>query len=342
MFFENEDIRKEYKRCVRSVFIGALVLALAALLFLTGVLHAAKARRQIVHLNDVIIQEGSDKYERIAYLDMIGFFQFATYGDDYGYYIAYDDDFFYLIGFKDRDFDYIEKKFDTADYVTVYGYTKPIPEEAKSYAIASLNEEMGEKTVTYNNFYDVFGDTLLEVRRDPGVLGIGSLFELSGVWLIFGLFTALFGSILLIIGLSQKKSFERYSAQTGLLNAELNDETASQRRDMKLILGKDHLFSYNGSLEVIGHNDIAWVYPTRHSTNGISDYNYLNICLKDGKAISCGSRGTFGKKRRTQTEESHTEVMNYLYEKNPQILFGYTPENLEAYKAIRAQAKNGI
>ena len=46
MFIENEDIRKEYKRCVRSVFIGALVLALAALLILAGVFHAAKAKRQ--------------------------------------------------------------------------------------------------------------------------------------------------------------------------------------------------------------------------------------------------------------------------------------------------------
>ena len=329
--FQNASVNKQYKRSVRSFIIGVILLSLTVLLLIVGAIRTGNARKNMVHLNDAILSQDKDKYDKMAYLDTTGFFQFATYGDDYGYYIAYDDDFFYLIGMSDKDFDYFAKEFEDKDSLRLYGYTAEIPSEAWSYAIDTLNEEMGETFVSYSNFNDVFGDTLMEVKRKSSVFGLGGFAKTAGLELAGAALSGLFGLILLLTGLSQKKSFEGLNEE---VVREIDDPETTERPDMKLLFGKDHLISYNGRLDAADYNDIFWVYPTRHSTNGISDYNYLTICTKNGGRINCANGSAFGKKKQTATNETHQEIMEFLYEKNPEIRMGYMQENLQAYNEL--------
>ena len=222
MFLNNELIKKEYKKTTTKIVLGIVLLTAALLLLLMGTLKVSNARRNMLHLNDVIVTEADNKENQIAYLDMVGFFQFATYGDDHGYYIAYDDDFFYLIGFPDKDFDYFAQKFDTQESVRVYGYTKKIPEEAKPYAIDTLNEELEQEDfVSYSTFDDIFGDVMLEVKRDNSVLGLGAFLELSLVELLFAVFAAIGGTTLLAVGLADRKSFNLSEIDNELLGTEI-------------------------------------------------------------------------------------------------------------------------
>ena len=329
--FQNASVNKQYKKTVRSVIFGIVLLTLAVLLLVVGMIRTGNARKNMLHLNDVILSEDRNKNDKFAYLDTTGFFSFASYGDDYGYYIAYDDDFFYLIGMSNKDFDYFAKEFEDKDYLTLYGYTAEIPSEAWSYAIESLNEEMGEEFVSYRNFNDVFGDTLLEVRRKNSVFGLGGFLKTAPLETALAGLCLLFGLILLLTGMGQRKSYETVTDDA---LRELNDPETKERPDMKLLFGDKHMYSYNGKLDVIDYDDIFWVYPTRHSTNGISDYNYLNICTKDGRRVNCANGSAFGKKKQSQTNESHQEIMDFLYEKNPEIRMGYLQENVQAYTEL--------
>ncbi|MBO4920123.1 MAG: hypothetical protein J5365_08220, partial [Erysipelotrichaceae bacterium] len=94
--FHNSVLNKEYKRSVTRLICGAVLCALAVCLLALGAVHFGKLKKNAIHLNDVIISE-KDKTGRIAYADIQGYLQFASYGDDLGYYIAWDEDLFYIM-----------------------------------------------------------------------------------------------------------------------------------------------------------------------------------------------------------------------------------------------------
>ena len=340
MFLNNDLIKKEYKKTTTKTVLGIVLLTAALLLLLMGTLKVSNARRNMLHLNDVIVTEADNKENQIAYLDMVGFFQFATYGDDHGYYIAYDDDFFYLIGFPDKDFDYFAQKFDTQESVRVYGYTKKIPEEAKPYAIDTLNEELEQKDyVSYSTFDDIFGDVMLEVKRDNSVLGLGAFLELSLVELLFAVFAAIGGTTLLAVGLADRKSFNLSEIDNELLGTEIESPDTMIDEKLKLMLTDRHLISYNGKIDVIPYEDICWAYTTKHSTNGIADYDFLNICQNNGKRLICGNGRTLGKKHREATTQSHQQILTLISEKNPEAMIGYDKEKVDAYSRLLKQIK---
>ena len=331
MYSGNKNVDKAYRKTMTGIVIGAILLSLTVLLLILGTMKVSRYRRDVIHLNDAILSEEKDKFGKIAYLDTAGFFQFATYGDDYGYYIAYDDDFFYIIGMSDKDFDHFAEEFEDKEYLRLYGYTEKIPEEAHSYAIETLNEEMEEEYVSESNFDDIFGDTLLKVEKEKSVFGLSGFYEIAAMEVVLGAFSLVIGLILLLTGLSQRKSFESLPVD---VRAEIGAPETTERPDLKLLLGDRHLFSYAGKIDAVDYDDIFWVYPTQHSTNGIHDYNFLNIVKKDGSKIVCGNSSAFGKKRREQTTDSHIGIMEYLHEKNPEIRLGYLEENLNAYNEL--------
>ena len=331
MYSGNRNVDKAYKKTMTSIVIGAIFLSLTVLLLILGTMKVSRYRKDVIHLNDAILSEDKDKYGKIAYLDALNFFEFATYGDDYGYYIAYDDDFYYLIGMSDKVFDHFAEEFEGKEYLRLYGYTEKIPAEVRGFAIEAINEELGENSVTEDNFNDAFGDTLLKVEKEKSIFGLSGFYEIAAMEVVLGAFSLIIGLILLLTGLSQRKSFETLPVD---VREEIAAPETEERSDLKLLLGNRHLFSYAGKIDAVDYDDIFWVYPTQHSTNGIHDYNFLNIVKKDGSKIVCGNSSAFGKKRREQTTDSHVGIMEYLHEKNPEIRLGYLEENLNAYNEL--------
>ncbi|MBP5280708.1 MAG: hypothetical protein J6Z03_09510, partial [Erysipelotrichaceae bacterium] len=273
------------------------------------------------------------------YLDTVGFYQFATYGDDLGYYIAYDEDYMYIITIREKDFDYFADQFDEKDSVRIWGYTRAIPAEARPYAIEAANEDVDEAYVTNENFDDLFGDVMLEARRDSSINFFSMLFSVASVELIFAGIALFFGLILFFIDRSNSRSYEKYLNDEEL-KAELDSETTKLYKNARLALTDKHVVSYNGALNVLDYNDIFWVYLTKHRTNGIQDYDFLNLCTKDGRQVICGNGTTLGKKNRAATADNHNEIIELIKEKNPDVLIGYEPENISAYNELVKNKKN--
>ena len=344
--FSNNMINKAFQRVSRSIIISSLVLALGVGLFGYSVVHFISEKRNMEHLNDIIVADYDDKTGRIAYGDFVGFFQFAVYGDDLGYYIAYDEDFIYIISLKDKDYDYYADLFDQSDdYVRFYGRTIAIPSEAKSYAIESLNEEMGYEFVDYSSFDDIFGDVCLAVGKPSDVLGIGGYFDMMAPYFVFALMFVAGGLIGLLVSLKQKKSFDIFNDNGMLENdivKEMNSEDCIVYDKSRLCLTEHYLINLAQDAKVIRYSDIFWTYIIRHRTNLIPDYNYLNVMTSDGRQISCANSPTFGKKKKEATEEFHNEILRTLAEKNENIRIGYVKENIDAYREHLKARENSI
>ncbi|MBR4421037.1 MAG: hypothetical protein IKS69_00710 [Erysipelotrichaceae bacterium] len=340
--FDNAKLNKEYRKATMMVVIGAVLLLLAIGLLGVSFLKASSNRRNAEHLNDAMYRD-DDRVGRIAYLDVLGFYQFATYGDDLGYYIAYDEDYAYIISIKEKDWDYFADQFDDKNRIVLWGYTDEIPSEAKSYAIDALNDEYPDEHYTLSDFDNIFGDLMLSAGRDASVKGLGGWIHLYSTYITGAFLAALFGVITLLLGLSNRKSF-------GVLNEdpiggsrildELNEPATQSYDNGSLYLTDHYLVDTKGSIKAVDYDDIFWMYVTNHRTNGIRDYNYLNIVTKEGKTFNCFNAKAFGKKNRENTEESHTEVMNKLLEKNPDIRVGYVQENVEAYNQLLKDLKH--
>ena len=341
MLLNNSLIDKEYKSSRRNMIIGVILLGLAAVLLVFGFLKTVNAKNNAVHLNDVILSEKGNKTGKVAYLDTVGFFQFASYGDDLGYYIAYDDEYMYIMTIKEKDFDYFAELFDHDDTVRIWGYTKAIPDDCVSYAIEGVNETYGGQVVDYSNFEDMLGDVMLEAHRSVNLPAM--LFQISGTEMILSIIAFLAGLIMFLQGRSQSSSYEAYAdpltTEATLLADEISGEDTKVYEKLKVILTDSHLISYNGALKIIDYADIFWAYLTKHRTNGISDYDFLNICTKDGIRTVCGTGKTFGKKNRSITGENHDEIMNILQEKNPEVRLGYDRENMDAFSELCTQQK---
>ncbi|MBQ2658271.1 MAG: hypothetical protein IJF87_06870 [Erysipelotrichaceae bacterium] len=337
--FTNSVLNKEYKKSKTKIISGFILCVLTACLLLAGVLHFVDLKKNAVHLNDVIISD-SDKTARIAYADLQGYMQFATYGDDLGYYIAWDEDLFYIMSIKEKDYDYFDKRFtdDMASY-RFWGFTEEIPNEAKSYAIETLNDELGQEYASYDNFYDVFGDVYLAVEKESKVTGIGGFFKSSGMYLMGAFLTGLFGLILLLTGLSDKKSFKVLEDTSGIGNnqilSQIEADTTKYYENLKLYLTDDYLVSVRNGVSAVRYSDIFWAYVTKHRTNGISDYNYLNIVTKDGGKIMCGNGKTLGKKHSAATSQDHDEILGFIQQKNESVRLGYDQENLAAFNELK-------
>ena len=339
--FNNERINKEYRKAMTSVIIGAILLFLAVALLGISVVKTLSNKKNAEHLNEVMYRE-EQRENQIAYLDVTGFYQFASYGDDLGYYIAYDEDYYYIISIKEKDWDYFAKQFDSKDVITLWGYTKLIPEEAKSYAIEALNEEYPDENITLSDFENIFGDLMLEAGRDASVKGLGGWIKLGGTYLGGAFLAALFGLITLLLGSNNRKSFavlqdDGFSGNR--IMDEMNDPASETYDNGALYMTENYLVDTKGSIKAIPYQDIFWMYVTSHRTNGIHDYNYLNVVTKDGRTFNCFNSKAFGKKNRENTEESHTAIINRLLEKNPDIRVGYVQENIEAYQELLKDRK---
>ena len=343
----NSVISKAYGRANARFIAGIILLVLAAGLAIGGFVNFQNAKKNMKDLSEIIYSTDSSKTSRLAYADIGDFFMFASKGDDLGYYIAYNSEDFYIVSMSDSAYADSVRLYNNRGsngLFRVYGVTASIPSEAKKYAIEALNEEAGEQIVSFGNFDQVFGDACLSVYEESKVFGLTGFYEVSAMYVVLGGFALLFGLILFFIGRSQRKSFSAVLGGDSLAGNKIMEEIEKENtvwmKDMKIYLTDDYLVSVSGSIDPVKYSDIFWIYPTVHRTNGIQDYNYLNVVTKDGRTITCANGAAGLKKKRAATEEAHQTIMKTAAEKNPGVRLGYDDDNLAAYNQLRDEIKN--
>lgn len=339
MGVNEQIIKKEYKKVTWTYIAGIILLAATLLSLVVGFIRYSRVKNNVPDLETIISEDSSNKLRRIAYLDIDGCFGFAS-KDDVTLYIAYNSDYYYIISMNEEAMSDLRTRFDQAaadEMVRVYGWTIAIPEEAKLFAVESLNEELGEEVASLENFEKMFGDVCLSVHPKEKVFSFDGFINVSGGYFIASLFMLVAGLTLFATGKISRKTYEAVIRGEDLAMSEIDSPSAVCYEKSKAILTDNYLVSYSRSYGAVPFADILWAYNTRHSTNAVHDYDYLSVATKDGRLITLANGSVYGK-RQNETNNRHMEILNRIHEKNPEAKIGYTPE----YKAEFDQLKKEI
>lgn len=333
-------IKKAYGRSKATMIAGIVLLAAAVILMLIGAFRYGAEKKNVPYLEDIIQEKGTDKLGRASYLDINGCFAFAGNGES-TYYIAYNDDWYYIISAGEKGEEYLDRQFEESGDgpIRIYGWTIAIPEEAKPFAVETFNEEYGEEVISLEDFDDVFGDVCLSVHDEKAVFGADGFMRVSGGYVIGALFTLAAGLLAFLLGRARMKSFAPVLEPESDLMRELESPDTIHLDGVSTYLTENYVASLTGGFDAVRYTDIFWVYVTRHSTNGVHDYDYLTAVTRDGKQYSLATGGSFGRKRKAATADTHNQIIQTIHIKNPGVLIGYNKENLEACKALQKQIK---
>lgn len=348
MYIENKIISKAYRKAKIGWGIGLIFLAACIALLVMGIVQFEQAKKNSSSLGAILAGDNSSKENQMAFVELLGMFEFAEQGEDKEFYIGYDDYRYYILVMNSKGYDYCVKQFEnkTGRFFRVTGFTASIPNGAKSYAVTRLNEETGEKTVTSATFNQVFGNVSLNVLEESKVNGITGLLrsmngEVKGIIILL----AIIGLTLFLMGRSQINTFTRAlgpdNAQAGELIEEINSPDTEWIAEMKTYVTEHYLASVTNEFSAARYDDIFWIYRTKHSTNGIHDYDYLNVISNDGRRQMIARGGAATKKRSTNTEEIHERLLTLVAEKNPEARLGFSSENQAAYNELRKAIKAG-
>ena len=242
---------------------------------------------------------------------------YATYknGDStQSFYVVKDDKYLYIAAIKGS----IYKKLPTK----IYGYTKTIPNELKKltvdlYASSDYNE------VTDQTFYNYFGYYYIDTYKSPLDDVIGFSIIISIVFII-GL-----GFIISYISKNKhnKKVFNEYDIENLKLEIDSNDTIINHMG--KSYLTKEKLICYSSKLLIIDLKNIIWIYPHTLRSNG-RDYNSLVAVNKKGKTMTVTSYSTANRRAKESFDEFYQSIIN----RNKDILYGYTTENMDKVDEI--------
>ena len=346
MYVENKIVSKAYRKAKTSWGIGCLLLIACLALLVVGIARFAEVRRNSRSLNEILESADSDKKNQMAYVDLIGMFVFAEQGDNREYYIGYDDNRYYIITMDSKGYDYCVKQYENASGRTFHitGYTDSIPIEARSLAVEGLNEESKKSVVTLASFNKVFGEVCLNVLEESKLYGAAGFLrsvkgEATGIFILL----AIIGLTMFLIGRSHINTFTRAlgpdNPHSDELIKEINGPDAEWIAEAKTYVTEHYMVSVTNEFSAARFEDIFWIYRTKHSTNGIHDYDYLNVITTDGRRQMIARGGAATKKRATNTEEIHERLLGLAAEKNPEAKIGFSSENQTAYNELRKTIK---
>ena len=346
MYIENKIVSKAYKKAKIGWGIGCLLLIACLVLLVMGIARFAEVRRNPRSMKEILESTDSDKKNQMAYVDLIGMFVFAEQGDDKEFYIGYDDNRYYIITMDSKGYDYCVKQYENASGRTFHitGYTDSIPIEAKSLAVEGLNEESKRSVVTLASFNKVFGEVCLNVLEESKLYGAAGFLrsvkgEATGIFILL----AIVGLTMFLIGRSHIHTFTRALGPDNPHADELTKEISSPEVEwiagMKTYVTEHYLASVTNEFSAARYEDIFWIYRTKHSTNGMHDYDYLNVITTDGRRQMIARGGAATKKRSTNTEEIHERLLSLVAEKNPEARIGFSSENQTAYNELRKAIK---
>ena len=95
----------------------------------------------------------------------------------------------------------------------------------------------------------------------------------------------------------------------------------------KIYLADEYLISTASGLDVIKYDDLYWIYINKTKYRGITTGRYLIAIKKDKRSVQIAYV--------VRDEKILQEIMEKIYEKNDQILIGYTPENQKTFAEFR-------
>ena len=212
---------------------------------------------------------------------------------------------------------------------TVTGVLEQQDEDLVDLIIEILNEEYYAE-FTRSNYGDYFSATYLNastLNPNKATVAVASLI------LIALQLTAIYQLIIIVKGfINIKSSFK--ATDKAVLEDEFSQAGVVEYPKAKLFMLSRHFVSMNVGMIASRYSDIAWVYISSRTktklgiTSRFSGFkSSLEVYLKSGKSF------TTAPVKRTEPD-FYNELIDELVRRNPDIMVGYSYENLSSYKKI--------
>lgn len=236
------------------------------------------------------------------------------------YYILYDSyDYMYVAKLSNKKYDEIMKQYNSNPNNFSYeltGYTYETPSELKNIIIDEFNKSYEDSNINSSNFERYFGTTYLDdsyTKYTP----ILAIIEVSiGILMVCSLIY-LFKFIVSLINTNKNLSkFNISDIDTDFLLG------YKEYKKVKIYLSSKYLISTYKGLHIYSISDIFWTYLDEN--NSTNKKVFLVIVNRNREKYNC-------KKISSLKTDEYINLINEISKMNPNILIGYTYENIEKY-----------
>ncbi len=325
---KNENVRKEYKKKLRTLIIGIVLIAIAFSFKVIGDKEISKANQNIQDLNTIILSKG-EKTDKKASLNIQSKpYKFAVYDNTVNsYYIVSDNKYMYIVYMSPSDYTRFNKNDIKTNPIKAEGITKATTSDIKKLAVEAYNYGLEDsKKITLADFNNYFGEVYLDLTvNDNAVATIQySIFALG----------MMFGNIIFLVGLVEVLIFARGirkldNTKIEELDGEMAEKEAFYYKRAHLYLTRNYIINFGGTFRVIPYKDILWMYKYEQRTNGIKTAQCLKVLVNTGKTYNIANVDIITKKSRDIFEE----IWETIVTKNPKVVVGYTKENIREMRA---------
>ena len=322
---ENENKKELMKIFYKNKLFNKVAicfLLIGIFLFAMGIIINSRALPNATALEDVTSSNTYVKENIYAITDY-----FATYSEDDivkdKYYMALGETKLYIINMEDSQYIDICNNIED-EIITINGMSEEISNELKQFAIDTYNEIYETDELNLSNFDQVFLPYLINAKKTPNDVGI--IFEDLGI--ISLICSVIFVIIYIGIVMKTKSNIKKVSKEYDLsqISTELSFPSKKEYEKTKTIFLDTYVIDYSTALDVIKYSDIVWIYPNERRINGVKSSIQIVVVTKDKKRRLIAETDAFGKKNKTQFEETYKELVS----RRPNALNGYTKENIEA------------
>ena len=241
------------------------------------------------------------------------------------YYLATDGINVYILNLSASQYNLICNYLnDEAASSLIYGMSEEIPQDLKEVAVDIYNQLYQTDEVTIDNFNNYLVPYLINLKANPN----SSAQILRGIGILSGIIAIIFGIYCIFAMLKNRKNVKKFNNEYGLnlIIEQLNDSTNIEFKKSKVLFLKDYIISYTSIINIIKYDDIVWIYPYDFRVYGIVTNKRIIIITKDKKQYVLANISAFGKDNKDQFKKCMDEIVK----RNPNILIGYTPENIAA------------
>lgn len=322
-----EKLKKITKKTKEHLICAIVFFGLGILCFGWAYYISETTKDEGVTLHE-LISVGSTKEKDIVELTVTEIpYVFAEYDSDLTspkYYFLMDENYLY-VGYLDyATYQMLNQDDINEKPITIKGVTKTIPDDVIDIAIEVYNEDLEEEFLTKGNYKSYIGEICIDTVSDL----VDNLFQI-----ILGVSFVFIGIIYLIIYYIRKRKINKAKKDMVLWEQIQKELESSQTIDyykFGLCLTPNYIVDGLKGLTLIPYADIVWVYLHEHKYNGIVCNRYLMVITKDKKKIQVAELGGIHPK----AKNTYIEIMEKIYEKNQNILVGYTKENKERIKDL--------
>lgn len=320
--FTNINIKNQYKKTI-IYFVISIILIILSIVFYAWKCSIIKTSRvQEKSLNDIIINEKTEKDYKSAYINNVSNpVKFAIDKENNNaYYIVNDGKYLYVIYMNEAKYQSIIQN---KSEVKIEGITKYPTKDVKELAIEKFNDDKDEddkiSLVDYDNY---FGDVYLDMEESESSIAIFQIFLV--------VITIIPGIIIFIVNLAKIINFNKIKSKYSIkeLDNEMNDKNSFYYNKANLYLTPNYIINFSGKLFIIKYIDIDWIYPNITKTNGIKTARSIILITKENKTYIISNLSNITRK----SKEIYDEIWDTIVSKNSDMLVGYTEENIKAYK----------